>query len=83
MKEGLTTERIEGAVELYHQETGAYPASLADLTPGYMPFILGPLTGRGLVWCYQVESIIKNRALEYAEADRRGLTGTEGNLLRQ
>jgi len=46
-------ERIEGAVELYHQETGAYPASLADLTPGYMPFILGPLTGRGQVWCYQ------------------------------
>ena len=46
-------ERIEGAVELYHQETGAYPASLADLTPGYMPYILGPLTGRGQVWCYQ------------------------------
>jgi len=46
-------ERIEGAVELYHQETGAYPASLADLIPGYMPFVLGPLTGRDQVWCYQ------------------------------
>lgn len=50
---GARAERIEGAIELYHQETGAYPASLSDLTPGYMPFILGPLTGRGQVWCYQ------------------------------
>jgi hypothetical protein len=49
-------ERIKGAVERYHQETGAYPARLADLTPGYMPIILGPLTGRGQVWCYQGES---------------------------
>ncbi|MFC2055147.1 hypothetical protein ACFLV7_12775 [Chloroflexota bacterium] len=46
-------ERIEVAVELYHHETGTYPASLADLKPGYFPFILGPLTGRGQVWCYQ------------------------------
>ena len=43
MKEGLTIERIGGAVERCLQETGAYPASLADLTPGYLPFILGPL----------------------------------------
>jgi hypothetical protein len=46
-------DRITAAVEAYHQQTGEYPASLNDLTPEYMPFILGPLTGRGQVWCYQ------------------------------
>ena len=46
-------ERITTALETYQQETGEYPASLRDLTPDYMPFILGPLTGRAQVWCYQ------------------------------
>jgi len=46
-------ERINAALEAYQQETGEYPASLNDLTPDYMPFILGPLTGRAQVWCYQ------------------------------
>jgi len=49
-------ERIKRAVELYHQETGTYPASLADLKPGYMHVIHGPLTGRCQVWCYQCGS---------------------------
>jgi len=40
-------ERIKGAVELYHQETGTYPASLADHTLGYIHVIHGPFTGRG------------------------------------
>jgi hypothetical protein len=45
--------RIAQAVEQYQQDNGVYPSSLEALTPQYMPFILGPLTGRGQVWCYQ------------------------------
>jgi len=54
--QAVTTARaqeLESAIQEYRQETGAYPASLADLTPAYQPVILGPLTGRGQVWCYQ------------------------------
>jgi hypothetical protein len=46
-------DRIRQAVEAYHQQTGAYPSELGELTPDYMTFILGPLTGRSQVWCYQ------------------------------
>ena len=46
-------ERIRQAVEAYQQQTGAYPSELGDLTPEYITFILGPLTGRSQVWCYQ------------------------------
>ena len=49
-------ERIKEAVVAYHLQTGEYPARLSDLTPDYMPFILGPLTGRTQVWCYQSDS---------------------------
>jgi hypothetical protein len=48
--------RIAQAVEQYHHDNGVYPSSLEALTPQYMPFILGPLTGRGQVWCYQGNS---------------------------
>ena len=46
-------ERIARAVEHYHQEMGSYPEDLGALTPAYMPYILGPFTGRGQRWCYQ------------------------------
>jgi len=45
--------RIAGAIQQYHQENGAYPQSLDDLTPQYLPFLVGPLNGRGTRWCYQ------------------------------
>lgn len=46
-------DRLGQAIERYYQDTGEYPARLEDLTPSYLPFISGPLTGRGQVWCYQ------------------------------
>lgn len=45
--------RIASAVEQYQQDNGTYPTNLEALTPQYVPFILGPLTGRGQIWCYQ------------------------------
>lgn len=41
------------AIENYRLEQGKYPAGLSALTPDYVPLLLGPLTGRGQVWCYQ------------------------------
>jgi hypothetical protein len=46
-------DRLGRAIEGYFQETGEYPTNLGDLTPSYLLFISGPLTGRGQVWCYQ------------------------------
>ncbi len=46
-------ERIDQAIGRFHQDTGAYPASLEELTPGYLSFVGAPLTGHGQVWCYQ------------------------------
>jgi hypothetical protein len=54
--EAVTAARLrtlEGAIQQYRQDTGVFPASLADLTPTPLPLILGPLTGRGQTWCYQ------------------------------
>lgn len=45
--------RIAQALREVHQETGSYPQDLDSLTPGYLPFLLGPLNGRGQRWCYQ------------------------------
>lgn len=45
--------RLDRAINRYHEETGAYPSSLGELTPGTLPLILGPMTGRGQAWCYQ------------------------------
>ena len=53
---GITSERadrIHEAIARYQLENGVYPASIHELTPRYTPFILGPLNGRGQVWCYQ------------------------------
>jgi hypothetical protein len=46
-------DRLGGAIEDYFWETGEYPSNLGDLTPSYLLFISGPLTGRGQIWCYQ------------------------------
>ena len=46
-------DRLGQAIERYYQDSGEYPARLEDLAPSYLPFISGPLTGRGQVWCYQ------------------------------
>jgi hypothetical protein len=44
---------IGQAIERYHQDTGRYPAELGQLQPDYLSRLLGPLTGRGQIWCYQ------------------------------
>jgi len=36
-----------------YQEKNIYPDTISGLSPDYLPFILGPLTGRGQVWCYR------------------------------
>ena len=46
-------DHLSHAIERFHGEQGFYPANLDALTPHYMPYILGPLTGRGQVWCFQ------------------------------
>jgi hypothetical protein len=46
-------EQINQAVLTYYQEKNIYPDTLTGLSPDYLPFILGPLTGRGQVWCYR------------------------------
>lgn len=46
-------DRIHLAVDRFQLINGVYPASLEELTPRYAALILGPLTGRGQVWCYQ------------------------------
>ena len=46
-------EQINQAVLDHYQEKNIYPDTLSDLSPDYLPFILGPLTGRGQVWCYR------------------------------
>jgi hypothetical protein len=45
--------RINQAIQSYKQDIGVYPPDLATLVPGYAKTVLGPLTGRGQVWCYQ------------------------------
>jgi hypothetical protein len=45
--------RIDQAIARYHQERGVYPSRLGELTPNYLPVLMGPLTGRGQAWCYQ------------------------------
>jgi hypothetical protein len=46
-------DQINQAVLAYYQDKNVYPHNLSALSPDYLPFILGPLTGRGQVWCYQ------------------------------
>lgn len=54
--QAVTAARAEGidqAIQRYREKTGEYPPNLKVLAPGYLPILLGPLTGRGQVWCYQ------------------------------
>lgn len=44
---------IQRAIQRYYQDVGQYPDDLGALSPGYLPILLGPLTGRGQVWCYE------------------------------
>ena len=46
-------DHLVQAIERFQGEQDIYPANLETLTPQYIPYILGPLTGRGQVWCYQ------------------------------
>jgi hypothetical protein len=46
-------DHLTQAIERFQGEQGIYPTNLETLTPQYIPYILGPLTGRGQVWCYQ------------------------------
>jgi len=46
-------DRIGSTIERFYRETGEYPVELGELTPSYLTYINGPLTGRGQVWCYQ------------------------------
>jgi len=46
-------QRLAALIEQYKQDNGQYPPGLESLTPDYTAWILGPLTGRGQVWCYQ------------------------------
>jgi hypothetical protein len=45
--------RINQAIESYHEHNGSFPDSLNELEPRYLPILLGPLTGHDQVWCYQ------------------------------
>jgi hypothetical protein len=46
-------DRLSQAIERYQGDMGAYPSSLAALTPRYLLFIPKPITGRDQVWCYE------------------------------
>jgi len=50
---GDRADQLTQAIVRYHTDIGVYPPSLTALTPNYLPFILGPLTGRDQVWCYE------------------------------
>lgn len=45
--------RVDQAVADYFQDSGRYPASLAELTPGYLVYLPPPVVVRQGEWCYQ------------------------------
>lgn len=44
--------RLEGAIQEYHADQGAYPAALGELVPRYLLLIPEPVTYHTQVWCY-------------------------------
>jgi hypothetical protein len=44
--------RVVAAIEAYRARRGAYPASLDELTPGYVLTLPGPMILYGEAWCY-------------------------------
>lgn len=46
-------EVINQALQRYHVRYGAFPAALAELTPGYLLYIPNPLIIPGQTWCYE------------------------------
>jgi hypothetical protein len=47
-----SARRLEGAIQEYHADQGAYPASLGALVPRYLLLIPEPVTYHTQVWCY-------------------------------
>ena len=50
---GVAFTLLVPALAAYRAEKGVYPPTLAALTPDFTFFILGPLTGRDQIWCYE------------------------------
>jgi hypothetical protein len=46
-------ERIERAIQAYHERQGRYPSRLGDLVPLYLWRIPQPMIFRDQTWCYQ------------------------------
>jgi hypothetical protein len=46
-------ERIDRAIQRYHQRTGDYPPTLADLVPRNLLYVPNPLIIPGQTWCYE------------------------------
>ncbi len=44
---------IERAIQRYYQRNDRYPASLSELTPGYLLILPNPFIIPGQDWCYQ------------------------------
>lgn len=54
--QAITEQRaaaIAAALERYHARAGVYPASLGDLAPGELLYVLPPVILQGEPWCYQ------------------------------
>jgi hypothetical protein len=46
-------ERVDRAIQRYHQRTGHYPRALADLVPRDLLYLPNPLIIPGQTWCYE------------------------------
>ena len=46
-------EKIDGAIQRFHAENGAFPQSLRELTPRYLLYIPVPYTIPKQDWCYE------------------------------
>ena len=46
-------ERVDAALQAYHQDHGQYPAQLGELTPRYQRLLLPPVVVSVGGWCYQ------------------------------